>query len=321
MRHMPPLSAVRVFEAAARTENFTLAAAELGMTQAAVSYQVKSLEERLGAPLFVRDRGRVRLTPLGQRLLPALSGAFDAIEAAFASHKAEDEQLLTVTTTHTFANTWLAWRLGGFQMAHPDLAVRMTTSNGIVDLRSGEADVAIRAGQGDWPDLETHKLIESNFTPMASPDCVAKYQGQLGRALRPDDLPELPLIGPQDEWWARWFREAGVSLDHHRPRGGIRLDSQANEGHAAMAGQGIALLTPFLWRGDVAQGRLVQLFELTATAGYAYWLAYPPERRMVPKVKRFREWLLSEMGAAQRDAAESERGGEQPALTAAAAAE
>src|ERR687898_2115407 len=107
MRRLPPLAAVRVFEAAARHENFTAAATELGMTQAAVSYQVKLLEERLGAALFVRERGRARLTPLGQRLLPQLIQAFDSIEAAFASHKAEDESLLTVTTTHTFANTWL----------------------------------------------------------------------------------------------------------------------------------------------------------------------------------------------------------------------
>ena len=116
MRRLPPLAAIRAFEAAARTENFTAAAAELGMTQAAVSYQVKSLEERLGAPLFVREKGRARLTPLGQRLLPPLSSAFDSIEAAFASHREEDESLLTITTTHTFANTWLAWRLGAFQM-------------------------------------------------------------------------------------------------------------------------------------------------------------------------------------------------------------
>ena len=148
MRRLPPMAAVRAFEAAARTENFTAAAAELGMTQAAVSYQVKSLEERLGAPLFVREKGRARLTPLGARLLPSLTSAFDTLEAAFASHRQEDESLLTVTTTHTFANTWLAWRLGGFQMEHMDLAVRMTTSNEIVDLRSGEADVAIRAGNG-----------------------------------------------------------------------------------------------------------------------------------------------------------------------------
>ena len=292
---MPPLAAVRVFEAAARAENFTAAAAELGMTQAAVSYQVKSLEERLGAPLFVREKGRARLTPLGQRLLPSLTQALDTIEAAFASHRAEDESLLTVTTTHTFANTWLAWRLGVFQMEHPDLAVRMTTSNGIVDLRSGEVDVAIRAGLGEWPGLETHKLMESDFTPMASPECVQRYEQELGRKLQPRDLPDLPLIGPGDEWWSRWFADAGVDLGERAPRRGIRLDSQANEGHAAMAGQGIALLTPFLWRGDVAQGRLVQLFDLTSTAGYAYWLAYPPERRMVPKVKRFREWLLNEM--------------------------
>ena len=108
MRRLPPMAAVRAFEAAARAENFTAAAAELGMTQAAVSYQVKSLEERLGAPLFVREKGRVRLTPLGARLLPALSNAFDSIEAAFATHREEDDSLLTITTTHTFANTWLA---------------------------------------------------------------------------------------------------------------------------------------------------------------------------------------------------------------------
>ena len=207
------LSAVRAFEAAARTENFTAAAAELGLTQAAVSYQVKALEERLGAALFVREKGRARLTPLGQRLLPTLSQAFDSIEAAFASHKAEDESLLTITTTHTFANTWLAWRLGGFQMEHPDLAVRMTTSNEIVDLRSGEADVAIRAGLGDWPGLEVHKLMESDFTPMASPECIAKFERDLGRKLEPADLPNLPLIGPSDEWWTRWFGDAGVPLD------------------------------------------------------------------------------------------------------------
>jgi LysR family glycine cleavage system transcriptional activator len=299
MRRLPPLTAVRAFEAAARTENFTAAAAELGLTQAAVSYQVKALEERLGAALFLRERGRARLTPLGQRLLPTLSQAFDSIEAAFMTHQAEDESLLTVTTTHTFANTWLAWRLGAFQMEHPDLAVRMTTSNEVVDLRSGEADVSIRAGRGEWSGLELHKLMESDFTPMASPECVAKFERDLGRKLEPADLPNLPLIGPQDEWWARWFKDAGVPLDAHRPRGGIRLDTQANEGHAAMAGQGVALLTPFLWRGDIAAGRLVQPFALTSTAGYAYWLAYPPERRMVPKVKRFREWLLASIREAQ----------------------
>jgi LysR family glycine cleavage system transcriptional activator len=300
MRRLPPLSAVRVFEAAARAENFTAAAAELGMTQAAVSYQIKALEERLGAALFVRERGRARLSPLGARLLPALTQAFDMIEAAFASHRAEDEQLLSVTTTHTFANTWLAWRLGAFQMQHPDLAVRLNTSNELVDLRSGDADVAIRAGIGDWEGLECHQLLPITFTPMASPEFLSQVERDLGRPVQPADLPGLAMISPSDEWWDVWFRDAGVGTDGRaRLRGGLRLDSQANEGHAAMGGRGFVLLTPDFWRGDIAVGRLVQPFTKVSTRGFAYWLVYPPERRMVPKVKRFREWLLDELNAAE----------------------
>src|SRR4051812_159514 len=300
MRRLPPLAAIRAFEAAARTENFTAAAAELGMTQAAVSYQVKSLEERLGSPLFVREKGRARLTPLGQRLLPPLSGAFDALEAAFASHREEDESLLTITTTHTFANTWLAWRLGAFQMEHPDLAVRMTTSNEVCDLRGGDADVAVRAGNGGWEGLEEFRLFESSFTPMASPECIALVERKLGRRLQQCDLPELNRINPSDDWWQQWFCDNGVPADVSLLRQtGIRLENQANEGHAAMAGQGFALLTPLLWKGDVAAGRLCVPFpDRISTRGWAYWLVYPRERRMVPKVKRFREWLLNEMRVA-----------------------
>jgi LysR family glycine cleavage system transcriptional activator len=297
MRRLPPLAAIRAFEAAARTENFTAAAAELGMTQAAVSYQVKSLEERLGAPLFVREKGRVRLTPLGARLLPSLSSAFDTIETAFAAHREEDESLLTITTTHTFANTWLAWRLGGFQMEHPDLAVRLTTSNESIDLRSGDADVGIRAGKGEWAGLEHYELFKSAFTPMASPECVAAVERKLGRRLDPLDMPAEHLINPSDDWWQQWFADNGVPADEavlRRP--GIRLENQANEGHAAMAGQGFALLTPLLWKGDIAAGRLKVLFpDRVSSRGWAYWLVFPPERRAVPKIKRFREWLAAEM--------------------------
>jgi len=272
------------------------------MTQAAVSYQVKGLEERLGAPLFVRERGRVRLTPLGARLLPAMSSAFDTIEAAFASHREEDETLLTITTTHTFANTWLAWRLGAFQIDHPDLAVRMTTSNELVDLRSGDADVAIRAGRGDWEGMDHHELFKSSFTPMLSPERVGQIEAKLGRKLEPSDLPHQHLINPNDDWWQQWFSDNGVPAhDGLFRRPGVRLDSQADEGHAAMAGQGFALLTPFLWKGDVGAGRLAIPFPKSISArGWAYWLCLPPERRMVPKIKRFREWLLAVMEEAGR---------------------
>ena len=301
MRRFPPLAAIRAFEAAARTENFTAAAAELGMTQAAISYQVKSLEERLGAPLFVREKGRARLTALGQRLLPPLSGAFDAIESAFSSHREEDETLLTISTTHTFANTWLAWRLGAFQMEHADLAVRMTTSNELCDLRSGDADVAIRAGNGDWEGLEQFRLFESSFTPMASPELIAEVERRIGRRLEPADLPLQNRINPSDDWWNQWFSDNGVPADDAvLRRAGIRLENQANEGHAAMGGQGFALLTPLLWRGDIAANRLSVAFPgRVSSRGWAYWLVYPRERRMVPKVKRFREWLVAEMQKAQ----------------------
>ena len=297
MRRLPPLSAVRAFEAAARNENFTAAAAELGLTQAAVSYQVKALEERLGAPLFARERGRVRLTALGARLLPTLSQAFDAIETAFASHRQEDEQLLTITTTLTFANTWLAWRLGAFQMEHPDLAVRLATNNELSNLVAGDADVGIRIGKADWEGLTKHKLMQVDFTPMASPSCIAEAESKLGRPLEPADLANLQLINPGDAWWEQWFADAGVASENLPHRPGVRMDNQANEGHAAMGGLGFALLTPFLWTGDMAQGRLARPFPIVSTKGWAYWLVYPTERRMVPKIKRFREWLLEEMGA------------------------
>ena len=296
MRKLPPLTAIRAFEAAARNENFTAAAAELGMTQAAVSYQVKALEERVGAPLFIREKGRARLTPLGHRLLPALSQAFDAIEAAFESNRAEDESLLTITTTVTFANTWLAWCLGAFQIRHPELAVRMSTGNEVVDLRSGDADVAIRGGTGEWEGLEKHLLVHSDYTPMASPGFIAESERTLGRKIEPKDLLDLNLITPEDDWWVQWFADSNLTTDGTAKRRGVRLDNQANEGHAAMAGLGIALLTPFFWQNDIAEGRLVMLFpELLSTRGWSYWLVYPPERHMVPKIKRFREWLLDEV--------------------------
>src|SRR5690242_19383783 len=175
MRHLPPLAAIRVFEAAARHENFTAAAAELGMTQAAVSYQIKLLEERLGVPLFRREKRRVVLTDAGRRAAAPIARAFDAIHGAFADLRAEDAGLLTISTSNTLANAWLAWRLGSFQMAHPEMAVRLLTTDTLTDFAADDVDVAIRAGRGPWAELVQEKLIAVDFTPMCSPAFLARH--------------------------------------------------------------------------------------------------------------------------------------------------
>lgn len=295
MRHLPPLAAVRVFEAAARHENFTAAAVELGMTQAAVSYQIRLLEERLGVPLFRRERRRVVLTDAGRRAASQLTAAFDSIDAAFASVRAEDEAVLTVSSTNTFANLWLAWRLGGFQLAHPDTAVRMLTDNRLIDFAAEEVDVAIRSGAGSWPGLAAHRLMTLDFTPMCSPAFLHDQGGRLD----PADLLRLPLISAHDPWWATWLRDAGLDVIAARHTG-IRLDSQAHEGRAAIAGQGVAMLTPLFWQNDLAAGRLVQPFAHVGRDGEAYWLVYPEARARVVKIKRFREWLLATLSDPQR---------------------
>ena len=292
MRQIPPLPAVRVFEAAARHENFTSAAAELGMTQAAVSYQIRLLEERLGVPLFVRSKRRVSLTDAGRTTAQQVSRAFDTLDGAFARLRSEDEAMLTISTSQTFANTWFAWRLGGFQMAHPNMGVRLVATDDLADFVTDDVDVAVRAGrEAVWPGLEAELLFRVNFTPMCSPDFLARHGG----ALEPADLLRLPLISPQDDWWGHWLREAGVDVPDGPIRPGIRLDSQAHEGNAAIAGQGVAMLTPFFWRMDLAQGRLVRPFAQLSSRGYGYWLVYPEHRRNVAKIKRFRDWLRAEV--------------------------
>lgn len=291
MRRLPPLAAVRVFEAAARHRSFTAAAGELGMTQAAVSYQVKLLEERLGVPLFRREKQRALLTDPGRRLASRLSAAFDGMDAAFAELRQEDEAVLTVATSTTFANAWLAWRLGAFQMGHASMAVRMVTGDALTDFAAEAVDCAIRTGRGSWPGLVEETLLPIDFTPMASPQFVARHGGAIAAA----DLLDLPLISPDDEWWPLWLRAAGVDVPVGRVRPGVRLDSQASEGHAAIAGQGVAMLTPFFWRYDLAQGRLTRLSEVLAADGRSYWLVYPEHRRHVPKLRRFRDWLLAEV--------------------------
>jgi len=293
MRKLPPLSAIRVFEAAARHEHFTAAADELGMTQAAVSYQIRALEERVGARLFERAKGRVKLTDIGRRLLGPLTDAFDRMDAAFAAVRTDDENLLSISTTSTFANTWLAWRIGGFQMEHPNLAVRLDASNALIDFATSDFDIAIRAGEGQWPGLHVTKLFGIDYTPICSPWFLEQWKAEHGgRDMEPADLVGLPTVSANDPYLDQWLRERGVAVPEHPPQPGVQLDSQTAEGTAAMAGRGIAMMTPFFWRYDLTDGRLVRPFRETSSRGWGYWLVYPEHRRQSPKIKRFCEWLL-----------------------------
>ena len=288
---LPPLQAVRVFEAVARHLSFTKAAKELGMTQAAASYQVKLLEERIGAPLFLRRPRQIELTEPGQRLAPAVSEAFAILGQAYAAARGGADGLLCVTTVLTFASNWLAQHLGAFQIAHPALAVRLDTSSRLTDFAREDVDLAIRSGGGKWPGLEAHKLLDADFTPMLSP----KLAASIGGVNEPADLLRLPILDPGDIWWTQWFEAAGVSGHDLAKRPGSSMGAQAYEANAAMAGHGVAILTRALFKNEIADGRLVQPFDLVGDDGHAYWLVYPTARRNVPKIRAFRDWILAEI--------------------------
>jgi LysR family transcriptional regulator, glycine cleavage system transcriptional activator len=294
MRKLPPLASVRVFEAAARHRNFTRAADELGMTQAAVSYQIKLLEERVGALLFLRLPRNVELTEAGARLAPAVGQALDAIAAAFAAVREDSGHVLRISSLHTFASNWLAPRLGRFQLAHPDIAVQLEVSQQLVDFAREDVDVGLRGGRGDWPGLVAHKMMDWACTPMCSPEFLAR----VGGLASPLDLQRVPLISPDDPWWSLWFAAAGIEAPPLDARaGGLRVGMQQIEGAATIAGQGVALLTPGLWADEIAAGRLVQPFDTVAQTDGALWLVYPEAKRHAPKVRAFRDWLLGELGA------------------------
>lgn len=287
MRRLPPLSAVRVFEAAARHQNFTSAANELGMTQAAVSYQIKLLEERLGTALFRREKGRVALNDTGRRIGPLIAKAFDDLDAAFGVARSSGEGVLSISSSTTVGPNWLALRIGAFQLKAPDIAVRLHTSNDLVDFARADVDVCIRGGNGDWPGLCAHFLMRMPLMALASP----AFLDQAPPVRAPDDVFRLPRISPDDSWWTIWREQVGGELADDAPRG-VRMDTQVAEGQAAIAGAGVAVLNPVLWRSEMASGRLVPVIDAVAFDPADFWLVYPDHHRNARKIRLFREWLL-----------------------------
>lgn len=289
-----PLSSIRVFEAAARLGSFTRAAQELGMSQAAVSWQVKALERRLDQPLFRRLPREVALTPAGERLARAATEAMTSLRTALADISESGEGMLCITTLQTFATLWLAGRLGGFQVTHPGIAVRLDTDGRVVDLLREQADVAIRTGvTGEWPGLESVLLFPSAQTVLATPQAMA----ELGDAPGPEALLRARRVGSEAEW-AAWFRNAGVALPGSAPDAPrLAADTQALEVAAALANGGVAIGSPVMFAAEIAAGRLAQPFEVYIGDTGGYWLAYPKDRRRARKIAAFRDWILAEVVA------------------------
>ena len=290
-----PLSAIRVFEAAARLGSFTRAAEELGMTQAAVSWQVKALEKRLDQPLFRRLPREVALTPAGERLARAATEAVTALRSAVADLRDSGAGVLSITVLQTFATHWLAPRLGAFQVAHPEIAVRLDSSQKLADLTREEFDVGIRGGRtGEWPGLESVFLFPSAQSVLATPQAMAA----LGPDPRPEDLLKIECVGSESEW-AEWYAAAGVARAPPRPGGGPRItaDTQVLEVATAIANGSVAIGSPVMFGADIAAGRLVQPFEVYIGDEGGYWLAYPQDRRRTRKIAALRDWILDRVAA------------------------
>lgn len=290
-KHLP-LNALRAFEATARHLSFTKAGEELGLTQAAVSYQIRLLEEQLGRPLFARRPRRIELTPTGARLLPDVTEAFALLRKAVSTVSREDDNTIVLTAAPTFTAQWLTRHLVSFHRSHPEMAVQFFTTNRMCDFDTDPVDIAIRVGAGQWPGLVCHKLFETCFTPMVSPMLLASA----GPVEKPADLLRLPILDPADPWWIQWFREAGVPEPDLKGRPQNQFGTQMLEANAAMAGQGVAILTPGFYRDEIAAGLLVSPFPQRSTDGSAHWLAYPERSARSRKVSLFRDWLLNEMG-------------------------
>lgn len=299
MSNLPPLSAIRAFEAAARHGSFTKAGEELGMTQAAISYQVKLLEDRVGTPLFLRQARKVVLSEAGKRLAPGIEEAFQRLGAAFASLRETDQNVLSMTVVNTFCTNWLVPRLGSFQVAHPNIAVRLDASARTVDFTREDFDLGIRGGKGIWPGLKSHPLFPVDMTPLASPEFLARA----GKIDRPEDLLKLSLLDWDDDCWRQWFKAAGVDDPKFNAGPYIAAPTQHLLGLAALAGQGIAMLTPAFFATELKTGRLVRVSDIVHRDEQSYWLVYPEDRARQPKIRAFRDWLLAEIAEDVRCAA------------------
>ena len=307
-RRLPSLDALRVFEAAARYLSFTRAADELHVTQAAVSQRIRSLEESLGVPLFKRLNRALLLSDDGQALYPPVRDALDQMAGAVEGLSAGDASgVPTVTTMDSFAATWLVPRLKRFRERHPEIDVRIWTSDKVFDLTREDVDMAVRYGRGDWPGLEVVRLMTEEVFPVCSPDLVKR-----GPPLeKPADLARHTLIHDSlHEDWRMWLLAAGAPKVDATRGPGYYLSNLVVQ--AAVAGEGVALGRSVLVADELASGRLVKPFDVSLPVEFAYYVVSPEATKGRPKIKAFREWLLQEAGSLGGTTGKEHQSGEGP---------
>ena len=297
-RRLPPLNALRAFEAAARHLNFSRAADELSVTPGAVSQQIQNLEDYVGVALFKRTPKGLLLTDPAQIALPALREAFDRLaEAASMLTAAVDGRRLTVTVPPSFASKWLLPRLGGFETLNPDVDVWVSAGMELTDFASGEVDLAIRYGGGRYPGLEVIRLMQETVIPVVSPELLADHPlenlGDLANAvLLHDGSPDADESCPD---WTMWLAARGVKgVEGAR---GPRFNQSSLVIEAAVGGRGVALAKRALAQADLDAGRLVAPFQIATAVDFAYYLVHPKTKGRLPQVKAFITWITAEAAA------------------------
>jgi LysR family transcriptional regulator, glycine cleavage system transcriptional activator len=290
MATLPSLNGLRAFEAAARHLSFTLAAAELNVTQTAISHQIRRLEEQLGLRLFERRNRGLALTREAQGYLPSVRAAFEDLRQATARlQRPGRDELLVVSTTASLAAKWLVSRMAAFQDAHPGIEVRITTSAHLVDFRREQVDMAVRYGRGIWPGLRAQWLMAEDIFPVCSPALLHAEKP----LRRPEDLAHHTLLHAtvSREDWQLWLTAAGLPTSLATRRG-LSFDQSFMATQAAMDGLGVALgRTPYV-ETDIAAGRLVVPFDVVLPADAGFYIVAPEETADTPKIALFRDWLI-----------------------------
>jgi len=302
-RRLPPLNSLRAFEVVSRHESFRAAAEELHVTAAAVSQQVKTLENHLGRKLLRRSSGGYSLTPDALAGLPQLRDGFDQLSSAVATMTSGGQRLLTVSAVPSLAAEWLVPRLHRFRKQYPALDVLLHASEELVDFEHSRVDLGIRYGTGSYPGLASERLFVDEIFPVYSPRMLE------GRAAlrKPGDLRGQPLIHTdwtpdRGHWpgWTDWLRAAGVTgIDVTK---GLRSSDGALVIQAAIAGQGVALGSKALVLEHLAAGRLIRPFKLSLVTDFAYYVVCAKSRADEPDLQAIRTWLMAEARRAPRTA-------------------